>query len=253
MWGEVEIVRSARSTNRLPPPPRDGGGVWCQVLAQLFAQRPSLGAPRRLSTPMPRPFAHVCQPPTPGTPAAAAGLALGDAIVRMGPAEHLRDVQSALMANVGLELDVVVVDTYGQLLLKTIVPVPWDKSAPNSLLGCQMSNQLPAHHPAVQEPSLCNGKPMPASAARVKFGRAAPAPSGSRCWQRFLLALTALLQLALVLVLVGLPSVSPGASALWRLASFECAAPGGAKAAKPSHDGLRSVREIGRASCRERV
>ena len=111
------------------------------------------------------------------------------------------------MANVGLELHVVVVDTYGQLLLKTIVPVPWDKSAPNSLLGCQMSNQLPAHHPAVQEPSLCNGKPMPASAARVKFGRAAPAPSGSRCWQRFLLALTALLQLALVLVLVGLPSV----------------------------------------------
>ena len=102
---------------------------------------------------MPRPFAYVCQPPTPGTPAAAAGLALGDAIVRMGPAEHLRDVQSALMANVGLELDVVVVDTYGQLLLKTIVPVPWDKSAPNSLLGCQMSNQLPAHHPAVQEPS----------------------------------------------------------------------------------------------------
>ena len=55
---------------------------------------------------MPRPFAYVCQPPTPGTPAAAAGLALGDAIVRMGPAEHLRDVQSALMANVGLELDV---------------------------------------------------------------------------------------------------------------------------------------------------
>jgi len=31
---------------------------------------------------MPRPFAYVCQPPTPGTPAAAAGLALGDAIAR---------------------------------------------------------------------------------------------------------------------------------------------------------------------------
>ena len=80
MWGEVEIVRSALDNapqiarrHRVP-----GGGVWCQVLAQLFAQRPSLGAPRRLSTPMPRPFAYVCQPPTPGTPAAAAGLALGD-------------------------------------------------------------------------------------------------------------------------------------------------------------------------------
>ena len=86
-----------------------------------------------------------------------------------------------------------------------------DRAGAVGQVGAQLAARLPDVQPAAGAPPgrvsrACNGSRCPLRGAR-QAGRAAPAPSGSRRLQRFLLALTALLQLALVLVLVGLPSV----------------------------------------------
>lgn len=48
-----------------------------------------------------KPFAFVDKDPTDPTPAAKAGLRRGDAILRLGEASHLREIQAELQRNVG--------------------------------------------------------------------------------------------------------------------------------------------------------
>ena len=111
-------------------------------------------APEDLGAPplQARPFAVVDKDPMPKTPAHAAGLRRGDAILKIGDAEHLRDVQAQLQASLGAPVAALVIDARGRFL-KFVVPHVWDEWAPQSLLGCQMSDSCPADlqptHPAL--------------------------------------------------------------------------------------------------------
>ena len=106
-----------------------------------------LGAP----PPTARPFAYIDKEPGSVTPAARAGLRRGDALLRIGEASHLRDVQAQLHASLHQPLPVLVIDMQGRFLKRWVVPHAWDYAAPASLLGCQMSDQCPtdlvATHP----------------------------------------------------------------------------------------------------------
>ena len=73
-----------------------------------------------------RPFAYVNQQPLPETPAGCAGLTVGDALLSLGSARHLRDVQAVLVANVGRPVPVLCVDARGRYIRKQIVPRTWD-------------------------------------------------------------------------------------------------------------------------------
>ena len=101
------------------------------------------------------PFAFVDRDPQPGTPAYDAGLERGDAILRIGDASHLQDVQSELQAGLNRPVPVLVVDFSGRFLKKWVVPHSWDSWAPASLLGCQMSDSCPIdlwQHPVFPRP-----------------------------------------------------------------------------------------------------
>ena len=93
-----------------------------------------------------------------------------------------------------------------------------------------MSNQCPADHPAVMgafRPApngLRHHVPRSNSKSASAAGRSsAPSPAG-RCCARCSLILVSMTQIALVLGIVGLPSVSPGATDLLRLARLDCSA-----------------------------
>ena len=108
-------------------------------------QPEDLGAP----PPTARPFAYVDKEPQPQTPAGRASLARGDAVLRLGDATHLRDVQGQLQAHIHRPMPVVVIDLQGRLLKKWVTPQSWDPWAPGSLLGCQLASNCPLDLAAV--------------------------------------------------------------------------------------------------------
>ena len=84
---------------KVPPPPRSAPSYEDDDAPASKAQdnqRPpvDLGAP----PPSARPFAYIDKEPAAATPAAKAGLKRGDALLRIGEASHLRDVQGQLQA-----------------------------------------------------------------------------------------------------------------------------------------------------------
>ena len=188
---------------------------------------PKQPPPELLSAPPAlRPFGIVTQDPSLKTPAGKAGLALGDALLSFGSARHLRDVQSVLMGSVGTPVPVVCIGADGRTFRKYVVPAQWDPSAPKSLLGCQMSNQCPADHPAITRRSA-NGKHV--TAATPASALATPVRT---CWARIALVCISLLQICVALSIIGLPSVSPGAADLLRLTRLDkCAAPNASRRA----------------------
>ncbi|KAL3905056.1 MAG: hypothetical protein SGPRY_011052 [Prymnesium sp.] len=122
--------------------------------------------PKILSTSPPpgcHPFAYITQSPLPETPAGCAGLAYGDVLLSFGSATHLRDVQSVLTSQLNQPVPVLTVDSRGRYIRKMVIPRVWDPLSPKSLLGCQMSNQCPGHHPAVAAPPIVVGKKGKAS------------------------------------------------------------------------------------------
>ena len=56
------------------------------------------------------PFAYVSIQPSMRTPAGQGGMMLGDAILKMGDACHLKDVQNTLVANRDVRIPVQCVD-----------------------------------------------------------------------------------------------------------------------------------------------
>ena len=165
-----------------------------------------------------QPFAYVNAHPSLRTPAGQGGMLLGDAILRLGDACHLRDVQEVLHANVERRVPVHVIDAQGHFVTRHIIPRMWDHSAPTSLLGCQMSNVIPPSHPALTGAAPKGSK---AAAAAAASGRAAVEPDGAdwavktqqketvlmqdksrggpstSCWPRLTLAAASLFHLAL--------------------------------------------------------
>lgn len=99
-----------------------------------------------------RPFVYVGAHPPAESPAGMGGLRLGDAIFRIGDACHLHEVQSTLEINVGRPITVHCMDLRGRRMVRLVTPAVWDATALTSLLGCTLSNQLPAGHPAAQLP-----------------------------------------------------------------------------------------------------
>jgi hypothetical protein len=162
-----------------------------------------------------RPFAYVTVTPPPETPAGAGGLEQGDAILSLGAAHHLRDVQAVLLAHIDEPVPVRVVTESGRRLTKTIVPGQWNPEAPASLLGCAMTNQLPAGHPALRlgrsyAPSDAPTRVSRSSEVKTEgsWARAAPAPCGpsTSCWPRFCLAAAAVLHLLILLAILAIPA-----------------------------------------------
>ena len=127
-------------------------GLAREKSSSLVADQPEpedLGAP----PPTARPFAFVDKHPHPPTPAGRAGLVRGDAVLRLGDAAHLKDVQTQLLASVHEPMAVLVIDLQGRFLKKWVIPQSWDPSAPGSLLGCQLASTCPldlmAMHPVL--------------------------------------------------------------------------------------------------------
>ena len=98
-----------------------------------------------------------------------------------------------------------------------------DPAAPKSLLGCQMSNQCPAGHPALLRSNTRRSRARERGGRAMPRGelRAATVPKPGSCCARLFLAAVSLVQLTLVAALLGLPSVSPGAADLLRLARLD--------------------------------
>ena len=206
-------------------------------------------APEDLGAPplQARPFAFVDKDPMPKTPAHAAGLRRGDAILKIGDAEHLRDVQAQLQASLGAPVAALVIDARGRFLKKFVVPHVWDEWAPQSLLGCQMSDSCPADlqptHPALAaarkqrrrggpgayDPEGGKGlddDPRPVPVGPPK-GRAASRPP---CWARCVLALSSLAGIAFGLTPLAYPafqSARKGSNLyqynVWELPFLDCA------------------------------
>ena len=209
-----------------------------QPSPEILSNTPPAGA---------RPFGVVTATPSPSTPAGKAGLVLGDALLSFGSARHLRDVQAVLTGSIGKPVVVMLVDAAGRHVRKYVVPAAWDPLAPKSLLGCQMSNQCPADHPAVAgvvragRRAHMNGHSTP---SRRPPPRSSSSSSGLHapehaCCARCALILASILQLCLVASIIGLPSVSPGAADLLRLARLDCsAANGGGGTKTTSSSGL---------------
>ena len=76
-----------------------------------------------------RPFAYVSQQPLSETPAGCAGLTVGDALLSLGSARHLRDVQNELIQNIGRTIPVLCIDARGRYLRKQLIPRTWDALA----------------------------------------------------------------------------------------------------------------------------
>lgn len=202
------------------------------------------------------PFGLVTAEPTEGSPAQVAGLAIGDAIIAFGDATSLSDCQRVLLAHVGQPVDVEIIDAAGCRATKVVTPAKWDESAPTSLLGCQISNQCPADHPAVaahryyeRRPRLSSraGSRVSAAASRRSSHFATPSARTRRrgpwdpapvrrggCMARAVLLAASLGLLSLALALFGLPTLSPGASDLYRMRHLDCPAPAAAQPLAPS-------------------
>lgn len=144
---ESDIARMSNSPSHLatdqssPPPsaspPLRSMRTNSEVPVQSVPPE-DLGAP----PPSARPFAYVDKEPDSTTPAARAGLRRGDAILRIGDASQLGEVQGALKRSVDAPLPALVIDLHGRFMKKWIVPRTWDPLTPASLLGCQMSDQV---------------------------------------------------------------------------------------------------------------
>ena len=188
-----------RVTSRAPERPS------CASRRPSMPQQP---APEILAMAPPsgiKPFGLVTQQPSPATPAGAAGLTIGDALISFGDARHLREVQSVLTSSIGKAVPVLCVDSAGRYCRKYVVPAVWDPSVPKSLLGCQMSNQCPADHPAItwRPPRRANGSHHGGRSSRAVPGAPATAlvpvqARRSTCWARCGLVLVSVLQLTMV-------------------------------------------------------
>ena len=212
-----------------------------------------LGAP----PPTARPFAYIDTTPGSSTPAGKAGLSRGDALLRIGDAAHLREVQSQLQASLHSPLPVLVIDVQGKFLKKWVVPHAWDPFAPSSFLGCQMSDQCPldlvATHPALElhiskrrSSSLRsfegkggeeeseddeggghghgNGTKAsgPAAALRSATDAAARNVSSGPLWARILLFLASFTGIFLGATIAIYPAMSYRIFSIWDLATVEC-------------------------------
>ena len=174
---------------------------------------------------------HLRRPPHRSAHARASRaphVALAPPLVIAG---HLRDVQGVLTTSVGTPVAVLCVDAAGRYCRKYVVPAQWDPSAPKSLLGCQMSNQCPADHPAIRAAARSARRaPGSAPARTAPLGSKSPSPGlqapERACCARCALIVASMLQLCLVVAIFGLPRVSPGAANLLRLASLDCSASG---------------------------
>ena len=135
-----------------------------------------------------------------------------------------------LTSSLGTPVAVICVGADGRCMRKFVIPAQWDPSAPKSLLGCQMSNQCPADHPAIA--AARKSSRMPSRTAATAEDNAVGTPANS-CWARCALVMASLLQLCVVVIIVGLPTVSPGAADLLRLARLDkCASPTATPAAR---------------------
>jgi hypothetical protein len=181
-----------------------------------------------------KPFAYVTVTPPPETPAGAGGLEQGDAILSLGAAHHLRDVQAVLLAHMDEPVPVRVVTETGRRVTKTIIPGQWNPEVPASLLGCAMTNQLPAGHPALRlgRSYAPDAAAPPMRAWRSSDGKpetswasAAPAPCGpsTSCWPRFCLAAAAILHLLILLAILAIPAAIVEAPLRPDPSQLECA------------------------------
>ena len=160
--------------------------------------------PHRESMRLARPdraFAYVTATPPKETPAGKGGLILGDAILSLGGARHLRDLQPVLASSVGTSVPVRVCEASGSVVTKTIVPASWDAENPGSLLGCQIISSVPAGHPALKSQTAITplGAARGKAAGCVQHATSQPCGPSDSCWPRFGLATTALLQLGLLI------------------------------------------------------
>ena len=173
------------------------------------------------------PFAFVDRDPQPGTPAYDAGLERGDAILRIGDASHLQDVQSELQAGLNRPVPVLVVDFSGRFLKKWVVPHSWDSWAPASLLGCQMSDSCPIdlwQHPVFPRPKTMDDEYEDEEEGLVRQGyrkRSLTTPRNT-CCARLLLAFVSLLGLSLGGVIILYPAYSYHILDIWQLPALDC-------------------------------
>jgi hypothetical protein len=136
------VARSSSRSSRVEPAPPPAAPVLGAVPEGERAPYPAeadLGVP----PPDAHPFAYVDKEPRASTPAAKAGLRRGDALLRIGEASRLCDVQAQLQASVHSPLPVLLIDVRGRLLQKWVVPHPFDALAPAALLGCALSDTCP--------------------------------------------------------------------------------------------------------------
>ena len=243
-----------------------GGHIQIDPLLQAAgspAPQPPLKQPPSedlgAAPPSARPFAYVDREPGSATPASKAGLRRGDALLRIGEASHLRDVQAQLQASLNKPLPTLVVDSQGRFVKKWLVPHVWDAWAPKSLLGCQMSDRCPvdllATHPAAageqQRMRPRSGMPSPLDeledtyddsgtdpeSADVLPPPGMPRPRLKRImasarrndsgkegayWARCLLCLISLSGLGLGLTILLYPAFSYSIFDIWQLASLQC-------------------------------
>ena len=114
-----------------------------------------------------KPFCWVKADPGVATPASKAGLRRGDAILSLGRAVALHEIQDELQAAFasGAPLPTHVIDASGRYLCKSVLPRVWDRWAPASLLGCELADSCPLDlvgvHPVSTTRSLPGGQLPP--------------------------------------------------------------------------------------------
>jgi len=190
--------------------------------------------PEDLGTPPPsaRAFAYVDKEPQPRTPAANAGIRRGDAILRIGDAAHLRDVQSQLQASLHQPVPTLVVELSGRFVKKWVVPASWDPWAPASLLGCQMSDACPldlqpTHPLELMERQRQRALAYPPAEEEGYVDddedeRLLPPPVPAPCWARLLLFFASLLGVVLGAGIILYPVWSYHIVDIWQLPMLDC-------------------------------
>eukprot|EP00964_Phaeocystis_antarctica_P007372 scaffold3998_cov61-Phaeocystis_antarctica.AAC.4 len=182
---------------------------------------------------MEQPFVYVGSHPPAESPASLGGLRLGDAIFRIGGTCYLHEVQATLEMNLGRPVPFHCMDLRGHRVVRHVTPAVWDATAPLSLLGCTLSNQLPAGHPAAQLPPQGMGQTGWAEATiepqlqHKAAHRLTGLEQSPTWWPRCILAAASLLQLLAVLAVVGAPLAGYEVpfletAELFRLTSLEC-------------------------------